>query len=380
MFMDEHHLIGDIYDAAVDGSLWPKVTAGVAGICEAEKVMMSATDILNPSYNLAIPHNITPRNIDVWRNEGYAAIELKVQNEWMSHFTLGEPSNSDDYFGGPEGYHKVAGRYYEMLERDHIRRQIIARFEGSDFRFSGIGLNNYDPFPEHSLPTLARLTPHLRRALEIHRQLCVVKSENDHLYRMLDALATGVVLIGSNERICFTNPSAISQIRQHGGIDVRRETFRASDSDGNQALQRLIASAIRTSQRDGLGNGGGVLGLPAESGNHLTLSVVPLSARSAYRELQSDKVAAAIFMTEANARHRIPEKALADLYRLTPREIRICSGFVNTPDLDSLAPEQGLTLGSLRTALKSIYQKTGQGSQAELMRLLMEMKLDFRHL
>src|SRR6218665_357331 len=98
--MDETLLIGDIYDAAVDGSLWSKVTAGLAFVCGAEKVMVTATDILNPSYNLAIPHNITPRNIEVWRNEGYAAIELEVQNEWMSHFALGEPSDSDDYFGG----------------------------------------------------------------------------------------------------------------------------------------------------------------------------------------------------------------------------------------------------------------------------------------
>lgn len=377
---DEFHLLGDIYDAAVDGSLWSGVTAGIARVCSADKIMMATTDLLNPASNMAHSHNIPLSSIATYRDQGYAAMELELQNEWLSRFDLCTPSNSDDYFGGPEGYHKVAGRYYEMLLDNGIRRQIVARFEGSDFRFAAVGLNNYEPFAEHSLPALARLAPHLRRALEIHRQLSVVRRENEHLYRMLDALATGVVLIGSNQRICYANPVAVSQIRQHGGMDVRRETFRASDSERNRVLQRLIAGAIRTSQREGQGEGGGVMGLPADSGNHLTLSIFPLSALGTYRELRSDKVAAAIFMTEANARHQLPEQALADIYQLTPKEISVCRGFINMPQLELLAPEQGVTLSTLRTVLKSIYQKTGQGSQAQLMRLLMEMKLDFRHL
>jgi len=37
-------------------------------------------------------------------------------------------------------------------------------------------------------------------------------------------------------------------------------------------------------------------------------------------------------------------------------------------------------LSTVRSMMKVIYQKTGQDSQARLMRLLMAARLDFRHL
>ncbi len=377
----EQHLIGDIYDAAINSELWPRVTAGLADVCGAEKIMLAATDVLQPGSNFQFTHNIPPDNIAVWRQQGFDALEVELHERWMATVGVGEPSSSDEFFGGPEGFRAAAGAFYDMLARHGVRRQMVVAFDKSEYRLAGVGLNNHDPFPAHSAPTLKRLSPHLRRAVEIHRQLSAVKRENDHLYRMFDMLGTGVMLLDLTERIRYANPVARRQLQQHGGISVRHDGLLPHDPGLARRLQTLVRGAIRISQRDAGTSAGGVLGVPAPAdGQALVLSVVPLSELAACRDLGHDRIAAALFISQAQARHHLPLEALQELYQLTPREAQACQAFVNGADMDKVAAELGVQLSTVRSMMKVIYQKTGQDSQARLMRLLMAARLDFRHL
>lgn len=378
--VQEQHLIGDIYDAAINSQLWPQVTAGLADVCSGEKIMLAVTDVLQPGSNFQFTHNISPDDIAVWRQQGFDALEVELHERWMANVAPGEPSSSDEFFGGPDGFRAAAGPFYDMLYERGIRRQLIVMFDKGHYRLAGVGLNNYEPFPAHSAAMLKRLSPHLSRAVEIHRQLVRVRSENEHLYQMLDLLGTGVVLVDRAERIRYANPVARQQLQQHGGISVRNEGLLPHDLGLARRLQELVRSAIRASQRDNTPVAGGVLGIPATAdGQALTLSVVPLSTLAAYRDLSHDQIAAALFISQAQGEHHLPLAALQELYRLTPREAQACQAFVNSADLESVAAELGVQLSTVRSMMKVIYQKTGQDSQAGLMRMLMEARLDFRH-
>lgn len=379
--MAEWNLVGSIYDAAVNANLWPGVMANVAALCDADKVMMAVTDALNPKWNLEITHNFSAGDLQRYRDEGYDQAELAVLGAWLSQVGLGIASCSDDYFGGAQGYLAAGGEYTAMLARNGVRRQVMVLFEQSDFRVAGLGLNKWDPFPEHSAPTLGRLSPHFRRALEIHRQLAAKRLENSRLYTLLDSLTVGVILLDGAQHVRYANTSAVYQLQQHGGVSVRKSQLLPSDAAIAKQLQQLLNDAVRTSQRElPAASAGGVLGIPSARGNALTFSVVPLSHLGGWQELHSEQIAAAIFTSEANGTYHISRQALIDIYKLTPREAQICQAYINLPSLEALAPQLGITLGSLRTMMKSVYQKTGCISQAKLMRLLMEMKENFRHL
>ena len=379
--MREQHLIGDIYDAAINSQLWPQVTAGLAELCCGEKVMLAATDVLQPGSNFQFTHKISADDVAVWRQQGFDALEVELHERWMAKVAPGEPSSSDDFFGGPEGFRAAAGAFYDMLRERGIRRQLVVMFDKSDYRLAGVGLNNYEPFPAHSAVSLKRLSPHLRRAVEIHRQLVRVRSENDRLYQMLDLLGTGVVLLDGAERIRYANPVARGQLQQHGGISVRHDGIVPHDLGLARRLQELVRGAIRASQRDATPFAGGVLGVPAATeGRALTLSVVPLSALASYHDLSQDQIAAALFISQAQDEYCLPLAALRELYRLTPREAQACQAFANGADLDRVSTDLGVQLSTVRSMMKVIYQKTGQDSQAGLMRLLMEARLNFRHI
>lgn len=372
------HLIGTIYDAAINQSLWPEVTRQIAEYCGGERVMLATTDTLHPLSNFQHTHNIPLEQVQAWR-EGLDEEEVALHNRWAAQAGAGVPVSSDDYFGSPELFLQQGGPFVEMLNKIGIRRQLVMFFELNYFRISGVGLNNYHPFPDYAQQRMSRLAAHLSRSLEIYHQLLSLQAANRSLYQLLELLSSGVILLDAAHKVRYATHNARKMLIENDRLWVKQGKLCAREPGSQLELQGLVTNAVSVSQRALAANAGGVMGMAGSAGKDLILTVVPLSAMEPYRELYSDHIAAAIFVSLTGKAIELPLVALQRLYDLTPRELQLCQVFVNTPDIGQVAQEMNLKPSSVRSLLKSIYYKTGKTSQAELMRLLMEARLNFRH-
>lgn len=383
----ESRLIGDIYDAALDPRLWTTVIEAVAGLAHAEQGNLLAFDRLNPEYFLFHSVGTTPESLERYQTGGFAAMDMEFAGRWMEHKGgLCRAVANHQYFGGIENYIREAGPLYtDFFAKVGILYQCGGLLEKTDFRWSVLGLHRSEKggaFEDEVIDRLSRLLPHLRRALEVHRQLVAAQQQNALLYRVLDGLAVGVLLVDSERRVRYANTAAEALLRQHGGLQVSpRHELRALSPRLNQELQSLLEGAIRTSHREASPQpGGGVVACPDGRDGLAMLTVTPLSELAGYAELGNDGIAAAVFMSNPHSRHQLAQSLLKRAYGLTEREASLCEAFVNSPTLESVAETCGLSLNSVRTYMKDIYAKTGERSQAELMRLLMGLRTNFEHL
>lgn len=384
----ESRLIGDIYDATLDPGLWSTVIQRFAEIAQADQANVLAFDRLNPDYFLFHAFGSQPEHRELYQSGGFAPLDMEFAGRWMlAGGGLGKAVANHQHEGGIEGYQRAAGRLFtEFFDKVGIYYQCGGLLEMTDFRWSVLGLHRGrqgGAFEDETIATVSRLMPHLRRALQIHRQLIATNQRNARLYRLLDGLTTGVVLVDSGSRIRYANPQAERLLQQHDGLCVGgQHTLRANGAGLNAELQTLLAGAIRVSQREASPSGaGGVLACPDRLGEGmLMLTVAPLSELAGYEELSSEGIAAALFLTDPQACHRLSQTLLKRAYGLTDRECALCEAFANHPTLESVAAHAGLSLSSVRTYMKEIYAKTGKRSQAELMHLLKGLRLDFEHI
>lgn len=376
----EHHLIGSIYDAALDKSLWPGVMAGLAATCDADTAGIAGIDSLNPDYNLFYYHGFSNELLmEMFQEQLHLAQYEFMGRQWMDHLAEGEPSSSDEFFGSMEAYQAAGGRYVEFINRHGLYHQAPVVLERTEFRRTGLGLNNGrgKPFHRDQLALLARLAPHLRRALQIHRQLTYTAQPGHQLHAILGTLPVGVLLLDTQARVVFANAQAESCLSLTQVLHVcPGGQITAAEPGQRKELGRLLRGAIDT--RHGQpGNAGGVIGLASMHRRApVMLSVLPLSATG----LASGSVAAAVFLTDPEQPQQLSARLLRDSYQLSPREIDICQRFVNQPTLVLIADQSGLTQESLRSVLKTIYEKTGRHSQAELMQLLKGLCVNFLHI
>lgn len=373
------NLIGDIYDAALNPHIWPNVIEQVANYCDGERVMLATTDILHPHSNFQYTYNIPEEAIAAWR-AGTDEQEVELHNQWIESVPPGTVINSDDYFGSPENF-LVAGKgFVAILNQYGIRRQMVVMFERDNFRLFGVGLNNYAPFQDYSNKRLQEVSPHLRRSINIHRQLSSLQQQNNDLYKVLEMVPAGVVLLDMNRRVRYTTENARKMIIENGSLLIRQSELYLRDTNVNNQLKLYLTEAIRVSLRERFIQAGGVISIKGDTGVNLLLTIVPLSAMEIYKDLYSDKIAAAIFISVLGAKVELPLLALASLYNLTPRELQMCQEFVNIVDLRQVAVKLGIKYSSIRSLLKRIYYKTGQNSQAGLMKILVEARVNFRHI
>ena len=390
----EHKLIGDIYDAALEPRLWPKLLGDLSEIWKSNITVLVATDKLNPDNVIALTHGLTDAQIRWYIEESIHVYDQQASMEWLKvGMTVGMAAANHELFGSIESYKNALGvNYSNCFVPVNILYQLGCFLELTDNRYGTLGFNRSPkdkPFSDDDVSAAQRLTPHLQRALQIHRQLVHVREQTTKLYNMLDNMVAGVLLLDSHGRVCYANPVAETVLTHNGAlIASARYGLKAADAAQWAELNTLVQGAIKTGTRERhyLGSleerkSGGVIGLTNQRGDKpLMLTITPLSEMSGYEQLASDGIAAGIFITDPNAQRILAKKILQSNYLLNDRECDVCDAFLNRATLEGVADILGLTSSTVRSYMRDIYEKTSQRSQAELMKLLMGLTIEFEHI
>ena len=80
--------------------------------------------------------------------------------------------------------------------------------------------------------------------------------------------------------------------------------------------------------------------------------------------------AVALFVHKGGLDQKSPFETMAKRYGLTPAEMRVAFGIVNVGGTPAVAETFGIAEHTVRTQLKSIFQKTGANRQADLVKLV----------
>lgn len=97
--------------------------------------------------------------------------------------------------------------------------------------------------------------------------------------------------------------------------------------------------------------------------------VAPLRHVADFARATESKVV--VFVSDPDRHSEVPTDVLGRLYAFTPAEARIAAELVKGRSIRAIAASFGITEGTVRKALKSMFQKTGTGRQGELVALLL---------
>jgi DNA-binding CsgD family transcriptional regulator len=249
-----------------------------------------------------------------------------------------------------------------------------------------LGIHRADNVPIYAkseTELLKRLAKHFRRALQIHRQFSLVQQENLDLYKLFDALKTGVILLDANATLVYANAKAQHILQTHQELSLDHFNRLKAASADQAKLEQYIASALfQDVSQDTLADAGGVMPIRlSKKLQPLMVSVMPFS--SVWQKMLNEQISeqkVAVFLTEPDKQYQLAHEFLRQHYQLSQREIKICELFVNGYNLEAIAIKCSLTLSSVRTYIKYIFAKTHCSTQVELFRLLASLTLDFEHI
>lgn len=380
----ENNIIGMIYEAALQPVLWEKVLAEVVNYTKSNTAIFTALDQLNPDNDFFYSFNVPQEGLQAYQDERIKVIDMNLHAPLWQNTGVGGVVSADF-----SGYANMYGRdehvfYEKCLKPTGICYVSSVLLEQGKYQWAIFTCHrspDSTPYTADELEVLKRLGIHVRRALQIHRQLSASLKDKHDLHAILDYLKAGVILLDQQSSLEYANAQAKAIMEKSSLLWLDKYNRLKTLSRFQTQLTQCILGASLPSDIEKNIEVGGVLAIYDEKDQKpLMLSIVPFSYLSARSVSDSSQQKVAVFITAPGDSYQLAAEFLKQKYNLSKKELQICELFVNGYSMDELQEQCGLTLSSLRTYFKYILAKTDCSSKVELMHLLMATTIGFQHI
>jgi DNA-binding CsgD family transcriptional regulator/PAS domain-containing protein len=366
-------LVGRIYETALQPETWPDVLTRIADRLQAVSGSLIIHDCVQPAVS---DRNAFLPQVHVTR------LDPETLGEYQRHWIQHDPGlkamelmsagalATDETVSSREEWLRSA-IYNDFL----LPRQIARVLAGLPVRDrQGVAHvffhrpSSQGAYEAGEQELLRRILPHLARALTIRRHFLDMSRQRQAALEALDHSPVGVVLLGPGGEVTHMNRAAEEIVAEADGLTVARGRLYAARPAETRELQRRIHDAVATGNGRGPGDGGAQLLSRPSPRRPLAVLVTPLFLASALGPLR--QATAAVFVRDPEREPASPPDQMRALYGLTPAEARLACHLANGLSLREAAQRLEVTVETVRSQVKRIFEKTDTRRQAELVALL----------
>jgi DNA-binding CsgD family transcriptional regulator len=138
-------------------------------------------------------------------------------------------------------------------------------------------------------------------------------------------------------------------------------------------MQHALIEAIAGAMGDGLivSPHGVAIPLAAGNGDRYVAYVLPLTSGARRNAARASRAGAAVFVHKAALGGLLPLEAMAQQFGLSAAELRVLAVVIEVGgSVTEIAEVLGLSEPTVKTHLRRLFDKTGTGRQADLVRLM----------
>ncbi|MGB8399825.1 helix-turn-helix transcriptional regulator [Bradyrhizobium sp.] len=359
-------LIGDIYDAALDQSLWPGVIARAADFVGGVGAALFSKDAAGQLGDVHYDVGTDPYYKQLYF-EKYIALDPATTGQFFAE--IGEPCATADLMPYAEF---TETRFY----REWVRPQGLVDFATAVLDKSATSVAMFGVFrherngivDDEARRRMRLIVPHIRRAVLIGRMFDLKAAEVETFAETLDGLSAGMCLIDAEGRIVHANAAGHAIIAAGDVLRVVGGRLVACDARIDQTLREVFAAA---GQGDAaLGTKGIAVPLAGKDGERYVAHVLPLTSGARRRAGIAYTAAAALFVRKAALSTPSPPEVIGKAFKLTPTELRVLLAIVEVGGVAKVAAALGVSDSTVKTHLGRLFEKTGATRQADLVKLV----------
>ncbi len=371
-------VIGRIYDAALNASVWSEVVERIA-LLQATNRAVLFTPLHAPQqggiyFSTGISESMIQLRVAKYGHyDGWT--QATQEKGYMRESTV---ITDEDLYPHEELLKTVF--YREFLSKQGIARVcsgVVFGVDSSGMPVTGLsifrGLADA-PFGPHERQVHAILIPHISRALGIMFRLRDAELKVAATLAGFDRLASGVILLGNQGNVIFANRAARRVLQLEDGLRLRAAAHGATFLVTNAVDdQRALNAAIKQcTEPDGIEvpHFSNALRIKRPSGlAAYTLNVSALPAQNEFGT-GADRPSAIGFLNDPAEPVKVDAQILKRLYGLTAAECRLAAHLCEGVALSVIAKRLKVSESTVKTQVQSIFDKTQTRRQVQLVKLL----------
>ena len=360
------YVVGAIYDAALNPTLWPGVLARIAAFVGGPSRALSARDLMwllvntdeHVGHDVKYVHSQTCEKFDLLATlplfdagQVVASQGACLQGKDLQGMGVAELTRPDRRC---EGHAQQSPAWGDVG---------TAMVEKSENGCSSVPADN----EMHRRMIL--VAPHARRAILIGRAIGRKADEAAIFADILDSLTAGFFLIDAAGRIVHANAAGREILGADDFLRTIDGRLVVRDKKVHQTLQRIFAGKDEPETDGEIGSKGIALPLVARDGEYHIAHVLPLGPRARYAA-DAPGAAAAMFVSKATLEIPSSAEVIRDAYQLTRTELRVLLAIVNVGGIREIAATLGIADCTVKTHVRRLLEKTGADRQTDLIKLV----------
>lgn len=358
-------LIGHIYDAALDPTLWSDVLAQIGEFVGGQAGGILSKDSIS-KFGTAYRHfGVDPRYV-----QSYAETHSKFDPVSTLPFfdieqivSIPELVPYDEFrrerffqeWMRPQGWVDAAN---SVLEKSASSCSFL-----TILRSEGCGIVD-----DEMHRRMALVVPHVRRAVLIGKAIDIKQAEAATFADVLDGLSAGMLLITADGRIIHANAAGHGMLSAGDFLRSVRGRLVTCDKQVDKILHETFAAADIGDA--GIGVKGIALPLTAPDGERCVAHVLPLTSGARRNAASAYAATAAVFVRKAAMEGPSAPEVIGEAYGLTPTELRVLLAIVDVGGIPEIATALGVADSTIKTHVGRLFEKTGAGRQADLVKVV----------
>ena len=355
-------LIGLIYDAAIDPSLWRNAIERAAYFVGGTAGGLICKDV--GARHAAIPHDFGFERLPVSLFEPiYSAaephflgdVEQPIATSDLISFEELTKTELYRQWAQPQGFVDFVSA---VLDRTTISVAIFGVF-----RHERNGIVD-----DRARRQMRLIAPHIRRAVLIGRMFEFKAAEVATFVDTLDGLSTGMYLVDAEGRLIHANAAGSAILAASDILTSVGGRLVACDARVQRTLRDVFSTAGRGDAA--LGAKGIAVPLIGKNGERYVAHALPLTSGARRRAGIDHFATAALFVRRAALMTSSTSQVIGETFRLTPTELRVLLAIVEVGGIPEVATAFGVADTTVRTHVNRLFQKTGAKRQADLVKLV----------
>ena len=308
-------LIGDIYDAAIDPTLWPNVLKSTCEHIGGTTSALMSQDAIHAKGNTFF----------VWGGnasyrKAYFDTYMKIDPILLSahcYARVGEVYSPEMLMPYDE---YIASRFFkEWAVPQGLCDLVWSVFEKSATSAAGITVLRHEQdgrVDDTVLHRMGVLVPHFRRSVAIGKVIDFHKNETAALADAFDGLSAAVFLLDADGRIVHANTSGQALLNEGEVIRLAGKRLTATDSHGD----RLLREGYLSAPAGDVTLSASLVHLTTRDGDKWVAHLLSLNSGSRRKTGAAYAAVTAAFLRKAALDLPAPLEAMCKLFHLTPSE------------------------------------------------------------
>ena len=355
-------LVGEIYDAAANPALRGAALEQVSNFVGGCAATILSRDEARHSLEIHQHFGTESRFRQLYRDR---YVELDPLLDRHLGLATEQPVGVTDIM--PHSDFVATSFYRDWLEPQGAIDLATVTLERSDARTTILQVLRHrsrGTVDEAMRERMRLLAPHIQRSRVMGRQIRARTHTVDDLADVLDGLSTAICLLDAEGRVVHANAACRQLFADANLLAMVGDRIVARNTQSDKLFRNMLEIV----------SDGGADSVPRRQiglatsvdGEHYLLHVAALKRE---RHLPRDIAATVLFVQKASMLPSLVPDAIASAFRLTPSELRVLMAIVEIGGVPDIAAKLGIAETTVKTHLGRLFEKTGAGRQADLVKI-----------